>query len=42
MLNKSRCELLVYELKHWGKWLWKIFDDWKNPACPECGIKKSK
>jgi hypothetical protein len=41
MLNNSKCEILMHYCKEWYYYLYKLFDDWKNPPCPECGIKKS-
>ena len=41
MLYKNKCDIIYNYCSCWIRYIYRIFDDWRNPPCPECGIKKS-
>ena len=41
MIKTTLCEKAIYELKLLLLKAYQIYDDWKNPPCVSCGVKKS-
>ena len=41
MIKTNLCENAIYELKLLLLKIFHLYDDWKNPPCVSCGVKKS-
>lgn len=42
IVNRSYCDRLWYELRLIYLRLYYCYDDWVNPPCHACGVKKEK
>ena len=41
-MHRVECDAIIKHFKYYWWCLFDLWDNWRNPPCPECGVKKVK